>query len=59
MTLTSRAVEFSRHGDGDVEVLRLGLGEAVGTRDVVGHFQGSLSGGTQGVASGVHVTLRS
>lgn len=49
------AVEGGGHGDGHVEVLSLGLGEAVGAGHVVGDRQWRLAGGAQAVARGVHV----
>lgn len=56
--LTSSAVQLGWHGDGDVEVLGLGLRETVGARDIVAHLQGRLPCSTQSVAGGVQVTLR-
>ena len=43
---TSCAGEVGRHGDGDVEVFSLGLGEAVHARDVVGNGEVGLACGT-------------
>lgn len=57
MLLTSSAVQFGRHGNGDVEVLSLGLGETIGAGDVVGDRQLGLSSSTQSVAGRVQVTL--
>lgn len=49
------AVQGGGHGDGHVEVLGLGLGETVGTGDVVGDGERGLAGGTEGVSGRVHV----
>lgn len=57
-SLTTSAVQATRHGDRDVEVLGLGLREAVHARNVVGDFQGGLTGGTQGVSGRVHVASK-
>lgn len=49
------AIQSGGHGDGHVEVLGLGLGETVGTGDVVGDGERDLAGGTQGVTGRVHI----
>lgn len=49
------AVQGGGHGDGHVEVLGLGLGETVGTGDVVGDGERDLAGGTESVTGRVHV----
>ena len=49
------AVELVRHGDTDGEILLLGLGQTVGTRDVVGNLElGELGSSVAGL---VKVTL--
>jgi hypothetical protein len=57
MRLTSSAVHVSRHLDGHVEVHSLGLRETVGSGDIVCDLERDLTGSSQRVASGVHVTL--
>jgi len=48
MERTSGACEVRRHGDGDVEILGLRLGETIGTRNIVCH--GQVLGDDTGVA---------
>lgn len=52
----TNAVELLWHLDVDLEVLLLGLAQAKGSRDVVGHLQWSKS--RDGVAGLVHVALK-
>jgi hypothetical protein len=47
---TSCAGEIRGHGDGDVKIFGLGLGEAVYTGDIVGDREVGLTCGTEGVA---------
>lgn len=49
------AVQGVGHGNGHVEVLGLGLGETVGTGDVVGDGERGLASSTEGVTGRVHV----